>query len=99
MILCGVCGLEVAGADDPNHAACRKRCEESRRPRDGGPAFPTYATKGYGQPADAMAGMSLRDWFAGSAMQGVINNGGEKPDEVAKYAYEMADAILKAREW
>jgi hypothetical protein len=66
----------------------------------GGPAFPTknYAAiqplaEGYSE------GMSLRDWFAGLAMQAYLTapDTGWKFDEVAGAAYEMADAMLKER--
>lgn len=42
-------------------------------------------------------GMSLRDYFAAKAMQGILFEGLE-PEETAKHAYAMADAMLKARE-
>ncbi len=56
----------------------------------GGPAFP-FGT--------AYAGMTLRDYFAAKAMQGYIV-GTENPHvkNIARIAYEMADAMLKARE-
>lgn len=63
---------------------------------NGGPAF----------PGTALAGMSLRDYFAAKAMQAAIgmlagnhfwNEGGFFSD-LAKNAYEMADAMLAARE-
>jgi hypothetical protein len=65
---------------------------------DGGPAFP--------RPMVAAApGMTLRDWFAGQAMQGLIAsprgpvNGGTVTDSwVAENAYIVADAMLAARE-
>jgi predicted RNA polymerase sigma factor len=41
--------------------------------------------------------MTLRDYFAAKAMQGILYEGLE-PVETAKHAYEMADAMLKARE-
>ena len=64
----------------------------------GGPAFP--------QPTDSTlswCGMTLRDYFAAKAMQGVVANldeafGPEEFDEMAKVFYSMADAMLKARE-
>ena len=57
----------------------------------GGPAFPH-------QSSDAIrAGMTLRDYFAAKAMQGILYAGLE-PVETAKHAYTMADAMLKARE-
>ena len=63
----------------------------------GGPAFPT--------PAHNLAndGMTLRDYFAAKAMQGMLA-GTLTPeaiwsqDEVAETAYNVADAMLKARE-
>jgi hypothetical protein len=64
---------------------------------DGGPAFPM----GYhpeGNSADHF-GMTIRDYFAAAALQGLIANG-ECPtwDDDAKAAYAAADAMLKARE-
>ncbi len=53
--------------------------------------------------AQAAQGMTLRDYFAAKAMQGFCANpsttdgaGGYK--EVASFAYQMADAMLAARE-
>jgi hypothetical protein len=45
-------------------------------------------------------GMSLRDWFAGMAIQGIRRDLGSDPVSwvVAKLAYEDADAMLKERE-
>jgi hypothetical protein len=49
-----------------------------------------------------MEGMTLRDYFAAKAMQGLL--AGITPttvwshDEVAETAYNVADAMLKARE-
>jgi hypothetical protein len=63
----------------------------------GEPAFPT--------PDNADEGMTLRDYFAAKAMQGLIAASGDaegtvdyKEAAVAKCAYMMADAMLKARE-
>lgn len=63
----------------------------------GGPAFPTatLAQKTEG-------GMTLRDYFAAKAMQGMMADGqvlklvGDS--ELAKAAYAIADEMLKARE-
>ena len=58
-----------------------------------GPAFPTSP--------DYQDGMTLRDYFAGQALMGVLSN--SKLDErigenrLARSAYEIADAMLKAR--
>ena len=63
----------------------------------GGPAFPTinYA-------AVYSEGMSLRDYFAAKAMQGMLAYAFLHPlameDGCARDAYAMADAMLKARE-
>jgi len=46
-------------------------------------------------------GMDLRDYFAARAMQGMLaeNGGGAiNNDELADWAYLLADAMLKARE-
>lgn len=44
-------------------------------------------------------GMSLRDWYAGLAMQGLIV-GTEEPSHhfIAVVAFQMADAMMKLRE-
>ena len=67
----------------------------------GGPAFPTknYAAiqplaEGYSE------GMTLRDWFAGMAMQGLLAcpvQPQSGPDMYARDAYTLADAMLKER--
>ena len=46
-------------------------------------------------------GMSLRDYFAAKAMQGMLskNTNGELVNELlAKFSYEIADAMLEARD-
>ena len=64
----------------------------------GGPAFPfNWETKG---EFWAM-GMTLRDYFAAKAMQGMLaveENNGTPTDKLAAYAYDYADAMMKARE-
>ena len=73
---------------------------------DGGPAFP--------RPGDfnPQIGMTLRDYFAAKAMQSIlrhydavtsfeedeVNDPEGMPSLIAKDAYIMADAMLKARE-
>jgi len=42
-------------------------------------------------------GMTLRDYFAAKAMQALIDNDGLF-SEIPTQAYELADAMLKARE-
>lgn len=44
-------------------------------------------------------GMDLRDYFAAKAMQALIwDIAGFEDKEVAKHSYEIADAMMKARE-
>jgi hypothetical protein len=62
----------------------------------GGPAFPTGTGVTPYNP-----GMTLRDYFAAEAMK-CIDELKTKPysnlDSTAKIAYQMADAMLKARQ-
>lgn len=81
---------------------------------DGGPAFPTSAVSGispgYGGASNGQfpgaIGMSLRDWFAGQALAGLIADGkcGAKAQTVtdaaqilAKAAYAVADEMITER--
>jgi hypothetical protein len=62
------------------------------------PAFPT----GTGV-TPYKSGMTLRDYFAAKAMQAAINGCASRGEvglysDWAGFAYEMADAMLKARE-
>jgi hypothetical protein len=54
-----------------------------------------------GQTAADMKGMSLRDWFAGLAMQGMCASQPpheSDPDErVAYWAYQLANEMMEAR--
>ena len=63
----------------------------------GGPAFPTV-----GAGAGDETGMTLRDYFAAKAMQGMLaacTGWSEAQQErLAKCSYSMADEMLKARE-
>ena len=61
----------------------------------GGPAFPSHGSMG----EITHEGMTLRDYFAAKAMQGLLSDTGVKstPDEFSFNAYLMADAMLKAR--
>lgn len=65
----------------------------------GGPAFPSGLIDP-STPEDAVQsvhpGMTLRDYFAAKAMQGILFEGLD-PEQTAKHAYDMADAMLKAR--
>ena len=53
------------------------------------PAFPTAMNQ--------TEGLTLRDYFAAKAMQGLIPFDGSAKD-IASSAYEMADAMIKARD-
>ena len=69
--------------------------------KDGGPAYPLNASIS-GVPVNKTAGMSLRDYFAGQALAGWFATQWPKGDddersEVAEICYEMADAMLEAR--
>lgn len=69
------------------------------KPKDGGAAFP-----GTDENTEARhRGMSLRDYFAAKALQGLIAKGGFKDEsasmkEQSAWCYLYADAMLKARE-
>ncbi len=77
---------------------------------NGGPAFPTlgddfmkvadgsYQPKShYGMQGES--GMTLRDWFAGMALQGILAGGGDyDAGLMEREAYQRADAMLAAKE-
>ena len=65
--------------------------------RDGGYAYPVGALQG----SVAGNGMTLRDHFAGLAMQAVLSDENfiGSPEQAATYAYSVADAMLKERVW
>lgn len=62
----------------------------------GGPAFPSSAETPEGKLYHY--GMSLRDWFAGQALLLKWENKAMTPEQIAKRAYKMADALLAERE-
>ena len=86
---------------------------------NGGPAFPstpmTETELSYGRDMGRSttqvcnAGMSMRDYFAGLAMQGLVSFGGwnaeyvmqdpeqRAADSVSEAAYKYADAMLEER--
>ncbi len=80
---------------------------------DGGPAYPFgQISELTGQPINGFfaPGMSLRDWFAGQALAGMLagkdreligqvvaDTKGEIDETCAKWAYKQADAMLEAR--
>lgn len=91
--------------EDGRHKVGGKETRAHVRPGtkdNGGPAFPTGVTFGG-------SGMSLRDWFAGQALVGLLAHPGCMPvgDEtdntrrvtqlVSEEAFYVADAMLAAR--
>ena len=86
---------------------------ENKTQADGGPAFPRpFSEDTYLEDTDyeAQQGMSLRDYFAAKAMQIQMANKKEMNYWASEYsieemwefcarnAYDMADAMIKARE-
>lgn len=83
---------------------------------DGGPAFPTRSIVGHSKRSDMrysencpgdpifgdVGGMSLRDWFAGQAMQAMMTQDAAAQNwtdvKVAQWSYATADAMLAERE-
>jgi hypothetical protein len=68
------------------------------------PAFPQQFN---GTTEPSLSGMTLRDYFAGQALAGGLEQGVEDdmhcswwhdPTKIAKRAYAVADAMMKARE-
>jgi hypothetical protein len=63
------------------------------------PAFPVEMI--YTQENEKFNGMTLRDYFAAKAMQGMFDYWDENPhlefEHIANCSYDMADAMMKAR--
>ena len=74
----------------------------SKLTSDGGQAFPcVYYSEPIGSIGPQLTikgGMTLRDYFAAAALQGNLIEPTASNDDVAKWAYSLADAMLKARE-
>ena len=75
----------------------------SNAKNDGGSAFPRQShTERWNesmQEFEQDPGMSLRDWFAGQALAGIMADpGAPSAERTAEICYAMADAMLKARE-
>src|SRR5574337_1367400 len=76
----------------------------TRKTETGGPAFPQHhgggASGGFlpWEEGTERAGMTLRDYFAAKAMQGLLAHEGEEEAAIcAEIAYAMADAMIAAR--
>ena len=68
----------------------------SNKHKDGGPAFP-YGTKNVTERFSE--GMSLRDYFAGQALAGLLAHlPGDSRRVAVGWAYRLADAMLVERE-
>ena len=72
---------------------------------DGGPAFPAQPIHKFPDGAiisTNQGGMTLRDYFAGQALQGLLSSIEPNQlwcgEDVAVTCYRTADAMLKARE-
>lgn len=75
--------------------------------KDGGPAFPATVQDDIdcaGRYVAGYGGMSLRDWFAGKALAGLVPNAawdyssGPCNAAAAQRCYAIADAMLAERE-
>ena len=78
---------------------------------NGGPAYPTknYREKtfnGIKEVPERYAGMTLRDWFAGQALAGILAGGFADTiphddvtggQDAAAFAYQYADAMIAER--
>ena len=69
---------------------------------DGGTAFPVMSVYIEDQDTNSR-GMTLRDWFAGQALMGLMasrnpNSPRFHPSDDAAYVYAVADAMIAARE-
>ena len=86
------------GASTPKSCTCGRV--------NGEPAFPCET------PNEIFSGLTMRDYFASKAMQGAISNfdvfdaitkvgredGIERIQAIALFSFDLADAMLKARE-
>lgn len=69
---------------------------------DGGPAFPFAKEMETIQGLQFSTGMSLRDWFAGQALTGLLagqfsESGRWNLNDLPKESFKIADAMIVAR--
>lgn len=64
---------------------------------DGGQAYPSNREVSYEQTWDHTEGMSLRDYFAGQVIGSFLPDLKMSDDILSEQAYEVADAMIKAR--
>lgn len=93
--------------DDDIQAVAEATAHEALN--DGGPAFPATPvftdTHGWLHPSQVVtdaAGMTLRDWFAGQALQGMFANSAmidtfSAHGTMAQESFIVADAMIEAR--
>jgi len=87
---------------------CDEQWEKEQRKRGGGPAYPVYSENRFGECNEhsggiecADTGLTIRDYFAGQALNGLMGSydGTIKitAADFAKYSYDIADAMLAER--
>lgn len=105
MLFCQYCGASL-----PNTSAVCG-CRAKPKINDGGPITPTVAHSVFSQDESGRGlptfhytpGMSLRDYFAGQALVGLMSDPGLRPDKMAEFQhmavrlYQVADAMLRER--
>lgn len=72
---------------------------------DGGAAFPHKAARTEATGVEGWSvytpgdypGLSLRDYFAAKAMQGLVAGGSTNAEEIGRAAFIVANAMLRAR--
>ena len=82
-------------------ASCNPGDKAMSNTNTGGPAFPSSEWDGDYQRTFSTGGMTLRDYFAAKAMQGMMADGQVlklvEDEQMAEAAYAIADAMLKVR--
>ena len=69
--------------------------------KNGGPAFPQQkfhpkdAATNIPYYVESTGGMTLRDWFAGQALVGLLTNEGNNEDQTTMDAWDLADRMLE----
>jgi len=73
----------------------------SNQINDGGPAFPVSdCVLLNGEVQTGRYGMTLRDYFAGQALAGMISRGvgfSAEPEKIARWSYDASDAMIAIR--
>ena len=63
------------------------------------PAFPSRRINNHGEDDTYSEGMTLRDYFAAAAMQGLlVESGTHDCERTAHFSYYVADCMLQERE-